>query len=96
MTALDPRLLLLDPDDNVLVLGASVVAGEPLLIDGNVVIAPVAAGLGHKLARRAIARDEKVIKYGVPIGRATVPIARGDHVHVHNVRSDYTPTYSLG
>ncbi len=69
--------------------------GEPLLIDGGLVIAPVTAGLGHKLARRAIARGEKVIKYGVPIGRATVPIARGDHVHVHNVRSDHTPTYSL-
>ncbi|MCL4153096.1 UNVERIFIED_CONTAM: hypothetical protein GTU68_038355 [Idotea baltica] len=26
-----------------------------------------------------------VIKYGVVIGRATHPIAQGEHVHVHNI-----------
>jgi len=30
---------------------------------------------------------EPVIKYGSPIGLATVEIAEGQHVHVHNVAS---------
>jgi hypothetical protein len=30
-----------------------------------------------------------VIKFGVPIGSATVPIEAGRHVHVHNIKSDY-------
>ena len=30
-----------------------------------------------------------MIKYGVPIGRATVAIEAGRHVHVHNIGSDY-------
>ena len=93
---LDPRLLLLDGDDNVLVLGAPVAAGDVLLIDGVSVPADGPIGRGHKVARRPIALDEKIIKYGAPIGRATAAIARGEHVHVHNIRSDYTPTYVIG
>lgn len=51
--------------------------------------------LGHKLARRNIAQGEKVVKYGAPVGSATAPIRAGEHVHVHNVKSDYTPSYHL-
>jgi altronate hydrolase len=40
---------------------------------------------GHKVALRAIAVDEDVIKYGEPIGHATVPITAGEHVHTHNL-----------
>lgn len=48
--------------------------------------APCATGIpfGHKVALRPIAAGEAVIKYGVAIGRATCPIAVGDHVHIHN------------
>lgn len=55
---------------------------------------------GHKLALCPIRAGESVIKYGFPIGRATCDIARGDWVHVHNVRTNldgqldytYSPT----
>jgi len=40
---------------------------------------------GHKYARCAIAAGAPVIKYGLPIGHATCPIAAGEHVHVHNL-----------
>ena len=43
--------------------------------------------MGHKFALRDIAKGSAVIKYGEPIGRSTVKIIRGDHVHVHNVVS---------
>ena len=42
---------------------------------------------GHKVARRAIAQGEFVIKYGEIIGRATQDIAPGEWVHTHNLRS---------
>ena len=44
--------------------------------------------MGHKFALRDIAKGGVVIKYGEPIGISTVKIARGDHVHVHNVVSE--------
>ena len=42
---------------------------------------------GHKVALRAIAAGERVVKYGFPIGVATKPIAPGEWVHVHNLRT---------
>jgi len=29
------------------------------------------------------------------LGRATQAIAQGDHLHLQNLTSDYTPTYAL-
>ena len=43
--------------------------------------------LGHKIALADIAPGDTVIKYGHPIGRATQPIGKGHHVHVHNVKT---------
>jgi hypothetical protein len=44
--------------------------------------------LGHKVALRSIAAGEAVVKFGVRIGHATTPIARGAWVHLHNLASD--------
>ena len=43
--------------------------------------------MGHKFALKDIEQGEAVIKYGEPIGQSTAKIARGEHVHVHNVVS---------
>jgi hypothetical protein len=91
----DPRLLLLSEADNVLVATGRIRAGEAVLIGGTPVTLPADLPIGHKLARRAIAAGDKIVKYGAPIGSATAAIAVGTHVHVQNVRSDYTPTYHL-
>jgi altronate dehydratase len=42
---------------------------------------------GHKVALRAIAQGEPVVKYGAPIGVAAADVAAGAHVHTHNLRS---------
>jgi hypothetical protein len=91
----DRRLLLLHADDNVLVARAPIAAGEPVRIGGTEVTLARAMPIGHKLARRPIAPGEKVRKYGAPIGTATSAIATGEHVHVHNLASDYTASISL-
>lgn len=43
--------------------------------------------LGHKLALTDITSGQEIIEYGQRVGLATKDIRRGDHVHVHNVRS---------
>jgi hypothetical protein len=95
MSATDPRLLLLAPGDNVFVLRGQIGAGETIEVEGRRVVVPAPLGLGHKIARCAIAPGGKVVKYGAPIGSASTAIAPGEHVHLHNLQSDYTPTYSL-
>jgi hypothetical protein len=93
--ATDPRLLLLSPGDNVYVLRAPLQAGERIAVEGAGIEVATTLGLGHKIARRPIAAGETVVKYGAPIGVTTAPIRTGDHVHIQNLRSTYTPTYSL-
>jgi hypothetical protein len=92
----DPRLLLLATGDTVFVLRDQIAAGELILVEGEEVRVQVALGLGQKLARLPHAHDDKVIKYGAPIGSATRAIATGDHIHLHNLKSDYTATHGRG
>ena len=42
---------------------------------------------GHKYAVRDIKKGESVIKYGFPIGSASADIAKGEHVHSHNLKT---------
>jgi len=43
--------------------------------------------IGHKLALRDIAGSDTVIKYGFDIGKAVAPIRKGEHAHVHNMKT---------
>ena len=43
---------------------------------------------GHKYAARDIKCGEDIIKYGFPIGHATLDIKKGEHVHTHNVKTN--------
>lgn len=43
--------------------------------------------LGHKIALQAFSPGDTVIKYGTDIGKVVAPIKKGDHVHVHNVKT---------
>ena len=91
----DPRLLLLSEKDNVLVVCRRIEAGETIVIGGAPHLVEKSVALGHKLARRSIAVGEKVVKYGAPIGSATLAIEQGEHVHIHNLKSDYTKTHVI-
>ncbi len=44
---------------------------------------------GHKIALRNISAGENILKYGIPIGRATADIPAGSWVHLHVMRSNY-------
>ena len=88
-------LLLLHADDNVLVARRPIAAGTTVQLEAGPVPVAGALALGHKLARRPIAEGQAILKYGMPIGFATCPIAAGQHVHLHNVRSGYTASVEL-
>lgn len=83
------------PSDNILVLARSLDAGDEVLIDGAVHILQESLGLGHKIAAKKIAIGDQILKYGAPIGSATAEIQPGEHVHLHNMKSDYLPTFTL-
>jgi hypothetical protein len=90
----DARLLLLDPGDNVLVAIQTLESGDILSVADERVRVPARLTLGHKIAAHAIRAGEKILKYGMPIGSATRDIAVGEHVHMHNMKSDYIQTFT--
>ena len=79
----------------MLVAREAIAAGEHVVIGGVDLPLSKAIMRGHKVARLPIAPGDKVYKYGAPIGSATQPITPGEHVHVHNVKSDYTLTHLI-
>ena len=82
-----PAVLQLQPSDDVAVALAPLAAGQIVTAPGAKIEIRQAIPLGHKIALRALAAGETVRKSGWPIGRATAPIAPGEHVHVHNLET---------
>ena len=78
------------PEDNVATLLADAAAGDSVAVDGGRIVAANAIPRGHKIATAAVARGDAVTKYGFPIGRASVAIEAGDHVHSHNLATALT------
>lgn len=88
----DPRLLLLAEGDNVLIALCDLQAGEVVTVGGLPVTLEQHLPLGFKISATDVAYDEIVVRFGMPIGRATTPIPRGSLVHVHNIASQYIAT----
>jgi altronate dehydratase small subunit len=93
-SSIDRRVLLLSERDNVIVTCANLKSGDVVTLDGEAVTLRADVPLGFKLARCDLAPGDKVLKYGAIIGSATAAIQRGDVVHLHNMQSDYLPTYA--
>ena len=95
-----PAAIRISDDDTVAVALRAIEAGEDVQVGAERVMARQTIEAGHKIALAPIEPEERVVKYGVPIGTATTSIAAGDWVHSHNLRTTlsgaleygYTPT----
>ncbi len=83
-----------DPNDSVAVIVVEgVKAGMPLtglILDEDRTITLECTQdipIGHKVALKDMAVGDTVIKYGVDIGKVVKPIGKGEHLHVHNVKT---------
>jgi len=96
--ALESCTLLLRPDDHVAVATRDLQAGTVLRRpDGSELVVTQGVPRGHKLAVRGVETGGAVRKYGQSIGRATAPVAAGDHVHTHNLgMADIEHEYEFG
>jgi len=77
--------LVISERDNVATALEPLDPGRRLELTGTTVTVLESIMSGHKVAVRAIAAGEPVVKYGSAIGLATSDIAPGAHVHVHNL-----------
>jgi len=89
-----PQLLVHDKKDNV---GVVVVEGLKANTDMLCVVtadnssfnlkSTMDVPIGHKVALADIKSGDTIWKYGQDIGKAIKAIAKGEHVHVHNVKT---------
>ena len=82
----------ISPEDNVATALQALVPGEVRLLGEcgqSAIVAVADIPKGHKLSLKAIAPGESVLKYGIPIGRATQAIPAGSWVHLHVMQSNY-------
>jgi (2R)-sulfolactate sulfo-lyase subunit alpha len=95
MMLMTAPVILLHPEDNVVVCRRTVLAGERVVVEGAVdFVAAQHIDVGHKIARVALPSGAKVIKYGTPIGSTTAAVAAGAWVHLHNMKSDYISAHT--
>jgi altronate dehydratase len=88
-------IIRLNAADNVVIALADLPAGaRPAGLDG-----PLAQAVprGHKIATRALAAGDQVIRYGQIIGQATADIPAFSHVHSHNLgMGPHSDDYAIG
>ena len=86
-----PAFIVIRENDNVATATRDIAQGEEvaILVGGQETTLTTKQGIRflHKVALKDMSVGERVCKYGATIGEATQPIAAGEHVHVHNIRS---------
>jgi len=81
------RAVVLDPEkDNVAVAFADLEPGETIYLAKGTVILHEKIPYQHKFSIKLIQNEEKIIKVGEIIGKATQDIQPGFHVHIHNMK----------
>ena len=88
------QFILLHDRDNILVCARPGYAGEVVTIDGQSCCLTDDIQLGHKIARVPLAKGETVFRYGTSIGSMTNAAQPGEHVHNHNLKSDYIAAHN--
>jgi altronate dehydratase len=82
------KVLILDPRDNIAVCLVDLNVGDVVEQDDFTITVLSRIPRGHKIASSDIAKNDGIIKYGERMGHAVAPIARGEHVHTHNILGD--------
>lgn len=89
-----PQLLVHDHADNVgVVVVENLTAGTRMLAvvtadnSSFEIEATADVPIGHKVALRDLQAGDTAIKYGEDIGKFVAPVAKGGHVHVHNLKT---------
>lgn len=74
--------------DNVAVAIEELARGECYRVGTISIVPQVIIPKGHKIALTDIPQGTNIVKYGFPIGHATVDIKKGDWIHTHNLKTN--------
>lgn len=80
------KILCINPNDDMLVALDDLTSGEVVQWEGESFLLCTDVAAKHKFARRNVAIDEILTLYGVPVGKATQAIRRGEAITTENLR----------
>ncbi|GAB2603440.1 UxaA family hydrolase [Spirosoma areae] len=81
-------VLKINPSDNVIVALRTLEAGEMIDYDGERYTLPRPIAAKHKFVTDDLAIGDPVTMYGVLVGKATQPIARGEQITTFNLKHE--------
>lgn len=79
------KLIKVHPLDNVAVALVNLYAGESVILENRTITIGVDVPAKHKIALENLAQHDKIIMYGVLVGKACHPIATGNVLNTNNV-----------
>jgi altronate hydrolase len=85
---MNPKVLQLNPRDNVLVALQNLVQGDAVTFSGQSYSLASNVPAKHKFAIRDLSVGDSILMYGVVVGKAVEPIAKGNALTTRNVRHD--------
>jgi altronate hydrolase len=80
------RVLKIHPDDDVVVALANLAKGDQVTVDGRACTLVSDVPAKHKFAIADINPGERVVMYGVLVGKAVAPIRQGEVITVSNLK----------
>ena len=83
-----PKTIQLDPRDNVQVALTDLPAGETVVISSNPFVVSSSIPAKHKFALQDFPAGAEIVMYGVTVGKAREPIAKGGLLTTSNVVHD--------
>ena len=86
------QIIRLHPGDNVAIALVDLVPGQSVTLDDMEIRVCDQIHCGHKIALWELEAGQKLYRNQMPIGSATRGIRTGEHVHLHNLKSDYIDT----
>ncbi|EJL60887.1 UxaA family hydrolase [Flavobacterium sp. CF136] len=82
------KLIKVNPSDNVAVALVNLAAGEVINFEGEEITIESDVKMKHKIAMYPFELGERIIMYGVLVGKASAPIAKGGLLSTENVKHE--------
>ena len=82
------KLIKVNPSDNVAVALVNLAAGEVINFEGKEITIESDVKMKHKIAMYPFELGERIIMYGVLVGKASAPIAKGGLLSTENVKHE--------
>ncbi|NHE56021.1 UxaA family hydrolase [Cyclobacterium plantarum] len=85
------KVLRIHPEDNVLVALTDLKKGEKVQFEGKEILLASHVPAKHKFTMQKMDPEDKIYMYGIIVGKAVIPIAKGEVITTENIAHQTAP-----